>query len=279
MPRRAQHAGIRGRRRRSSPTCCRWRSPGAAARATSSCPPPTCRASSPRRRRVTCAARGGSVRTETRAQVVGADRDGGDARWRRISVHVARAAIVAVGPHQLAQAFAPEALARIPTLAAAIDALGALAYEPIVTIWLGYPSARRHAGPDRAARRRAGPMGARPARRPRARDAGRGIAQLLAVVISAGGPHMALTHDDARARRRRAVAAAAPGAARVRLVAGDRGEARDLRVHAGARAARGPAPRAGLYLAGDYVDDRVSGDARGRGAQRHRGGGGMLADR
>jgi hypothetical protein len=54
-------------------------------------------------------------------------------------LHTAGAVIVAVGPHQLHDAFAPESLAHDAALAAAIDAMQALRYEPIVTVWLDTP--------------------------------------------------------------------------------------------------------------------------------------------
>jgi len=200
-------------------------------------------------------ARGGDVRTGASAKVVAAGRDGVTLAVGGAAV-AARAAIVAVGPHQLAHAFADEALAARPALAAAIGAIGALDYEPIVTVWLGYatrvtlpaPIARLDDDPgqwvldrpDVLARTRAG-------ERPP-------LAQLVAVVISASGPHMAMTHDalaraaDAQLRRlrpewppctwskviaeKRATYACTPG--RVRPAE--------------------PRLAPGLYLCGDYVD-------------------------
>ena len=81
--------------------------------------------------------RNGDIRTGTNAKVVAAARDGATLAAGNTAVPV-RAAIVAVGPHQLAHAFADEMLAARPELAAAIGAIEALEYEPIVTIWLGY---------------------------------------------------------------------------------------------------------------------------------------------
>ena len=82
------------------------------------------------------------------------------------------------------------------------------------------------------------------------------IAQMLAVVISASGPHMALPHAElvraVDAQLRRLQPALPPCA--WSLV--DRREARDLRVHARRAAAGwGRALPPGIYLAGDYVDD------------------------
>ena len=168
---------------------------------------------------------------------------------------MAQAVIVAVGPHQLRQAFAAEALAQHPPLSAAIGALEMLAYEPIVTVWLGYAARGRDARPDRAPRRCAGQWvldrpdvlsSASPADRPP-------LAQLVAVVISASGPHMALPHAelaravDAQLRRLRR---------RCRRACGRRSIAEKRATYACTPPRARPAarlPRA-LYLAGDYVD-------------------------
>ncbi len=169
----------------------------------------------------------------------------------------ADAAIIAVGPHQLPQAFAAEACARNAALAATLDVMQAMRYEPIVTIWLGYatatplpaPIARLDNAPcqwvvDRPdiVMRAALPPGRPP------------LAQVLAAIVSASGPHLHLPHDvlaraaDAQLRRlnpalppcawsyviaeRRATYACTPGRPRP----------------SGVRLAPG------LYVAGDYVD-------------------------
>ncbi|HEY4138682.1 MAG TPA: FAD-dependent oxidoreductase, partial [Casimicrobiaceae bacterium] len=49
------------------------------------------------------------------------------------------AVIVAVGPHQLARAFAPDVCAD-PSIAEALDQVAQLEWEPIVTVYLGYSS-------------------------------------------------------------------------------------------------------------------------------------------
>ncbi len=202
------------------------------------------------------ATRGGAVRTGARAQVVAASR-GGVTLAIDGRAEPAAAAIVAVGPHQLRQAFAQEALAAHPPLPEAIAVLDALAFEPIVTAWLGYAArtARRGAmwrlddapgqwafdRPDILARAEAAD---RPA-----------LAQLLSVVVSAHGPHDALSNDalaraiDAQLRRldprlrpcawsqvvaeKRATYACTPGRARL----------------------AGPRLAPGIYIAGDYLDD------------------------
>jgi predicted NAD/FAD-dependent oxidoreductase len=199
---------------------------------------------------------GGVVRTATPARIARADRNDaallvGDA------VQPARAVILAVGPHQLAGSFAHQLLAERPEMRAFLDEMSALAYEPIVTVWLGYsravplpatlarlddapgqwvvdrPDILANAQPD-------------PDRPP--------LGQVLAVILSASGPHERLDHHvlarevDAQLRHlqparspcvwsqviaeRRATYACTPGRARP-------GQARLAE---------------GVYLAGDYVD-------------------------
>ncbi len=143
-------------------------------------------------------AAGGTVSLGQRAQVLAAGADNvtlasGD---RAIG---ASAVIVAVGPHQVAQALAPEFVAGAPALAAAIDVLQLLRYEPITTVWLGCDRRTPLAAPivrlddapgqwlvdrpDVLARASGNP--ARPA-----------IAQIVATIISAGGPHLQQPHAD-----------------------------------------------------------------------------------
>ncbi len=202
------------------------------------------------------AARHGRVELRVQAKIVAANAGevtlaiDGDARS-------AAAAIISVGPHQLPPAFATEALARNPALIAALEVMQAMRYEPIATIWLGYaavtplpaPIARLDDAPcqwvvDRPdILMRAGPKPGRPP-----------LAQMLACIVSASGPHVHLPHEelaraaDAQLRRlqpalpacvwsfviteRRATYACTPGRPRP----------------SGARLAPG------LYLAGDYVD-------------------------
>jgi len=198
-------------------------------------------------------ANGGRVVTQSRAQVLGADRAsativaGGRA-------HAVRAVIVAVGPHQVAHAFAPEALAARPDVAAAIGAVEALDYEPLVTAWLGYPA--RVAMPGPIARLDDDPGqwvldrpdvlagGARP-----------DVAQMLSVVISATGPHTAMPHDalaravDAQLRR---LAPALAPCAWSFIVAEKRAT---YACRPGRARPAGPRLAPGLYLAGDYVDE------------------------
>jgi squalene-associated FAD-dependent desaturase len=103
------------------------------------------------------------------------------------------ACVVAVGPHQLDEVVAGREFAE------ALDAAHGLGYEPIATAWLGYASR----GPLSAAVLRLDDAPGqwvvdRPEILARAKDdpARPPLAQLVAVVISAGGPHEAM---DARA--------------------------------------------------------------------------------
>jgi squalene-associated FAD-dependent desaturase len=141
------------------------------------------------------AARGHAVRTSTRTRVVDAD---GDAVVLATSAGTLRtqAVVVAVGPHQLRQAFAAGVAARHGGIAAALRAVDAFEYEPIATLYLGYPSAvalpaglvRLDERPgqwlfDRADILRRAGAGAPP-----------GVRALLSVVISAHGAHESLDH-------------------------------------------------------------------------------------
>jgi squalene-associated FAD-dependent desaturase len=134
-------------------------------------------------------AHGGTVRLRTPARLAAGSAEGvsmatGGGR------EAFDAAVVAVGPHQMASA-----VAEVPAFAPALAAAAALAYEPIATAWLGYaqplalpePILRLDDAPgqwvlDRPdVLARAQPAPDRPP-----------LAQLLAVVISASGPHDAL---------------------------------------------------------------------------------------
>ena len=200
--------------------------------------------------------RGGAIRTSAPARVIRASRSE-TTLLVGTQLHEFRAAIVAVGPHQVQGAFAPEVLAALPALRASLEPLATLEYEPIFTVWLGYGSALPL--PAMIARLDDAPgqwVVDRPdvlahARADRNRPA---LQQLLAVILSASGPHEALDHGmlavdiDAQLRRlqpdrppcewfqviaeRRATYACTPGRARP-------GQARLVD---------------GIYLAGDYLD-------------------------
>ena len=141
-------------------------------------------------------ARGGEIRMRTPAVVASVDDDGVDIRagggtWR------AAAAIVAVGPHQLAQAFVPEVAAR-PAVAGALAVAGAMRFEPTATIYLGFRERVRV--PARIARLDDQPgqwLFDRHDVLERARDVAtsHALGGLLAVIISASG-----VHDDLDAK-------------------------------------------------------------------------------
>jgi squalene-associated FAD-dependent desaturase len=195
---------------------------------------------------------GGVVAIESRAQVASANASAatvaaGD-RVRDVS-----AVIVAVGPHQLDRAFAKEYLAARPDVAARIDALAAMRYEPIVTVWLGYPTRIDLPGP--VARLDDAP-GQWVVDRPDVAASGRAdLAQVLAVVISAGGPHMTLSHEDlvrATDAQLRRLAPALPDRRWSFVVAEKRATyaCTPDRPRPG-----GPRFAPGVYLAGDYVNE------------------------
>ena len=199
---------------------------------------------------------GGVVRTATPARIVRTVAND-MTLWVGDAMHSARAVVLAVGPHQLSGAFAPEALAARPELRGFLEQMAALAYEPIVTVWLGY--ATGHPLPASIARLDDAPgqwVVDRPEILAQARaDPGRpALQQLLAVIISASGPHDQLDHAglvhavDAQLRRLQPARAACAWS----------------QVIAEKRATYACTPRrmrpgqarlvSGVYLAGDYVD-------------------------
>lgn len=153
--------------------------------------------------------RGGVVETGRSMRIVRAARDGvmvaaGD------TALAARAVIVATSPHRIETAFAPEALALQPALRAAVGAMKGQAYEPLATVWLGYAS--RIDLPAPVARLDDAPgqwLIDRPDILATAGTGAPALAQLVAVVISAGGAHMTQPHAalvrevDAQLRRLR----------------------------------------------------------------------------
>lgn len=196
--------------------------------------------------------RGGTVTLDARAQMASADLASATVvageRAHRVS-----AAIVAVGPHQLDRAFTKELLATRPDIASRVDAIGTMRYEPIATVWLGY--GKRVDMPGPVARLDDAP-GQWVIDRPDVLAAGSGsLAQMLAVVISASGPHTAMTHDalvratDAQLRRLRA---SLPPCAWSFVVTEKRATyaCTPTRPRAG-----GPRFAPGIYLAGDYVNE------------------------
>jgi hydroxysqualene dehydroxylase len=199
---------------------------------------------------------GGAFRTATRARIVRAVNNdvtllAGDATYS------ARAVVVAVGPHQLDDAFAPEALAARPELREFLGQMTALAYEPIVTIFLGYADAlplpatiaRLDDAPGQWVVDRPEILAkaqATPDRPP--------LAQLLAVIVSASGSHEHLDHKE--------LAYAVD--VQLRRLQPARSPCMWSQVFAERRATYACTPRrmvpgqvrlvTGVYLAGDYVD-------------------------
>jgi squalene-associated FAD-dependent desaturase len=200
--------------------------------------------------------RGGAIRTSAPARIVHSTR-GATTVLTGTTLHEANAAIVAVGPHQIAGAFAPEAMSAMPVLRTLQSFLATLTYEPIFTVWLGYGEALPL--PIAIARLDDAP-GQWVVDRPDVLADAHGdfdrpeLRQLLSVILSAHGPHEALDHGmlaleiDAQLRRlqperppcvwfqviaeKRATYACTPGRARP----------------ANARLVEG------VYLAGDYMD-------------------------
>jgi hydroxysqualene dehydroxylase len=201
-------------------------------------------------------AAGGTVSLGRRAQVLAASSGRAMLASGERAVEAA-AVIVAVGPHQIAQALAPEFVAGAPALAAAIDVLHLLRYESITTVWLGYdqfmplaaPIVRLDDAPGQWLVDRPDVL-ARASRDP-ARPA---IAQMLAAIISTDGPHLKLPHADlARAidAQLRRLRPGCPTCVWSQVIV----EKRATYACTPDRP-RPAAPRLapGLYLAGDYVD-------------------------
>jgi squalene-associated FAD-dependent desaturase len=141
-------------------------------------------------------ARGHAVRTSTRSRIAAIDADAVVLETAGQTMR-ADAVVVAVGPHQLRQAIAPGIAERHAGIAAALRAVDAFEYEPITTVYLGYPSPvslprgllRLDEQPgqwlfDRTDILRRADRSASPP----------DLRALLSVVISAHGPHTVLDH-------------------------------------------------------------------------------------
>ncbi len=199
---------------------------------------------------------GGVVRTATQARIARATRNDTTLLVGH-AVQTARAVIVAVGPHQLAGAFTPEALDARPELHAFLEQMSALAYEPIVTVWLGYANALPL--PATLARLDDTPgqwVVDRPDIVANAQsDPGRPpLHQVLAVILSASGPHERLDHDvlarEVDAQLRHLQPQRSPCAWSQVIT-----ERRATYACTPHRPRPGQARLAGgVYLAGDYVD-------------------------
>jgi squalene-associated FAD-dependent desaturase len=203
------------------------------------------------------AAGGHRVATATTAHVVARAPAG---RWRVAAKDDARdydGVVVAVAPHQLAHAFAPELAWQAPALAGALADVAALASEPITTVYLGYVD--RVAVDDAIIR-----LDDRPGQWLFARDdivatAGADAPQLASVVaiaISAHGEHDAWPHPALVAACDAQLARLSPGwppCTWSQVIEEKRA------TYACTPSARRPASGLvlpALALAGDYTDDR-----------------------
>ena len=166
------------------------------------------------------------------------------------------AAIVAVGPHQLARTFAPDVCAD-PSIAEALDHVARLEWEPIVTVYLGYSSpieipralVQLDGAPgqwvfdrrDVLARAKTGPPSS--------------LRALLAIVISASGDHDALPNDALTAAVVAQLERLRPSMPPVvwSQVIAERRATYSCTPAATRRPRAGRLAR-GIYLAGDYTD-------------------------
>lgn len=162
------------------------------------------------------------------------------------------AVIVAVGPHQLAATIGAEG-ARTEAWRAPLAQVGAFRYESITTIYVGFagrlpfavPLLRLDDAPGQWIFDRTAALGSRVAS---------GAESLVAVVISAGGPHDALDHATLAAQIEAQLRRLEPG---LPPVAWSRVFAERRATYACTPALQRPASgriAPGLYLAGDYTD-------------------------
>ncbi|HET8876373.1 MAG TPA: hydroxysqualene dehydroxylase HpnE [Casimicrobiaceae bacterium] len=142
------------------------------------------------------AANGHPVRRSTRTRIRRIDADG--VLLEASGEHArADAVIVAVGPHQLASAFAPGIERDHPSIVQALASVARFDYEPITTVYLGYAAARAlprgllrlDDAPGQWIFDRSDILERAAASATRAP-----MRSLVSVVISARGPHSALDH-------------------------------------------------------------------------------------
>ena len=141
-------------------------------------------------------ARGHAVHLRTKATVQSAGTQGVTLRVGDATV-AAPAAIVAVGPHQLLHALDGSLLAGTPEIVHALDSVTRLEYESITTVYLGYTGAvaigaglvRLDDAPGQWVFDRGDILA-------HASPGAVSISTLLAVVISANGPHDHRPRDD-----------------------------------------------------------------------------------
>ena len=201
------------------------------------------------------AARGHLVRRSTRTRIRDVKADG---VLLEISGQMNRAdaVVVAVGPHQLASTLAPQLANAQPSIAAALGLVTRFDYEPIATVYLGYDAPltlprgllRLDDAPGQWIFDRADVLERAAASDTRAR-----MRALVAVVISARGPHTSLDHAAlARAvdAQLRAIATSLPKLVWSRVIEEKRATyscVPDLSRPASGRLADR------VYLAGDYT--------------------------
>jgi squalene-associated FAD-dependent desaturase len=141
-------------------------------------------------------ARGGTVTTGARVRIDSIG-DRAVTLSDRVRAWTAAGAIVAVGPHQLDDVFDRRVVMRHAPIADALDACARLDYEPIATVYLGYRE--RVTLPCAMSRLDDAPGQWLFDRRDilsRPRGAAPPLEQIVAVVISASGPHDALDRDE-----------------------------------------------------------------------------------
>lgn len=195
------------------------------------------------------AERGGAVRTGTTVRRV-ARVDGGAMLRIDEGAESFTAAIVAVGPHQLARTIGPDAEG---AWRVALAQVGAFAYESITTVYVAYagpvplpvPIMRLDDTPGQWVFDRSAALHG---------DAPGGARSLLAIVISTDGPHDALDHATLAARIDAQLRRVAPG---LPQVAWSRVVAEQRATYACTPGLARPAPgriMPGVYLAGDYTD-------------------------
>ncbi len=195
--------------------------------------------------------RGGTVRTGVRVRCI-AHRGGGVGLDVSAGAEAFGDVVVAVGPHQLADALGIDT-ARDPVWQATLAQVKAFTWESITSVYLGVagpvrfalPVLRLDDLPGQWAFDRTGALGGR---------AVRGARSLVAVVISAGGPHDALDHATLAAQVEAQLSRLAPD---LPAVLWSRVFAERRATYACTPSLPRPghgriAPR--FYLAGDYTD-------------------------
>ncbi len=188
--------------------------------------------------------RGGEIRVGATVAAVSSD-DGGVAITTGYAPERFAAAVVAVGPHQLARLFAPPSIT--DAAARALSLISAFAYEPITTVYLNYPRSLELALPMLK-------LDGAPGQWVFDRGALDGPAGLASVVISTEGAHPRIAHAvlaqavDAQLRR---VWPQLPAPLWTQVIAERRATyACTAGLQHPAATAIGPH----LYLAGDYTD-------------------------